>query len=263
MKKYFSIYKMTFLESIQYFGNLFFSFITFTLTIYIFLCLWEYLYQDSSNLIEGYSLTQMIWYVLLTECMWYGNKNRTLLEQISDDIKSGSIAYNLNKPYNYLIFVIFKHFGEVTLKFISYFVVSVILGFIFVGSIEGFSLINLPFILISIILGVIINSLIRITISLLSFWLEDATPFHWIYDKLLLVIGTIFPVELFPKLLQPIIKCTPIFVVNYGPAKLFIDFSFSMFNSVFVAQIIYIVIIIFLAGIIYRKGVKKLNVNGG
>lgn len=263
MKKYLSIFKMTFLESIQYLGNLLFGFITFAVTIYIFLSLWQYLYQDTSTLIEGYTITQMIWYVLITECMWYGNRNKTLTEQISNDIKSGSIAYNLNKPYSYLIFIIFKHFGEIALKFICYLIVSIILGFIFAGNIDGFLLINIPFILTSLILGTIINGLIRITISLLSFWIEDATPFHWIYDKVILVIGTLFPVELFPKLLQPIIKCTPIFVINYGPAKLFVDFSFSMFKNVLVAQILYIVIVILMATFIYRKGVKKLNANGG
>lgn len=263
MKKYFSIYKMTLLENIQYLSNLFFNFITFTLTIYIFLCLWQYMYKDPSNLIEGYDLTQMIWYVLITECMWYGNRNKSLMESMSNDIKSGSIAYNLNKPYSYLLFMIAKHFGEITLKFIFYFIISIILGFIFVGPLDNFAFAMLPLIIISMILGVIINSLIRIVISLLSFWIEDSTPFHWIYDKLILVIGTLFPVELFPLFLQPIIKCSPIFVVNYGPAKLFIDFSFTSFRTIFVAQIIYVILIVILATIIYRKGVKKLNVNGG
>lgn len=263
MKKYLSIYKMTFLESIQYISNILFGFIAYIVTIYIFLCLWKYLYQDPSSLIEGYSITQMIWYVLVTECMWYGNRNRTLTEQICNDIKSGSIAYNLNKPYNYLSFIVFKHFGDITFKFICYAVMSVILGLIFVGPIDGFFIQNIPFIIISVVLGSIINSLIRITISLFSFWVEDTTPFQWIYDKIILVIGTLFPVELFPKILQPIMKCTPIFVVNYGPAKLFVDFSFSMFTQVLLAQIIYIVVVILIATIIYRKGVKRLNVNGG
>ena len=99
---------MTFLESIQYISNILFGFIAYIVTIYIFLCLWKYLYQDPASLIEGYSITQLIWYVLVTECMWYGNRNRTLTEQICNDIKSGSIAYNLNKPYNYLSFIVFK-----------------------------------------------------------------------------------------------------------------------------------------------------------
>lgn len=108
-----------------------------------------------------------------------------------------------------------------------------------------------------------INSILRIAISIISFWIEDSTPFHWLYDKLILVIGTLFPIEMFPEFIRPIIKCTPIFVVTYGPAKLLIDFSMGKFIQILIAQIVYLIISILIIGILYKKGVKKLNVNGG
>ena len=77
------------------------------------------------------------------------------------------------------------------------------------------------------------------------------------------MLGTIFPIEYFPTFLQPILTYSPIYVVSYGPAKLFVDFSFSDFISVFVAQIIYVFIGYILCTLIYKKGVKNLNVNGG
>lgn len=117
--------------------------------------------------------------------------------------------------------------------------------------------------LLTIIFGVLINSMLRIGISMLSFWIEDSTPFHWVYDKMILVIGTLFPIEMFPKFLQPIVKFTPIFVVTYGPAKLLIDFSIKSFIEIFIAQVLYLIISIVIVGFLYSKGVKKLNVNGG
>lgn len=80
---------------------------------------------------------------------------------------------------------------------------------------------------------------------------------------MILVIGTLFPIEMFPEFIRPIIKCTPIFVVTYGPAKLIIDFSIDSFIQIFIAQILYLVISIFIIRVLYNKGVKKLNVNGG
>ena len=263
MKKYLFIYKSELMSNLQYVFNILTGFIGYFIFIFVFLNLWQYIYSDPNELINGYSMNQMIWYVIITEILWMSLGGRKLCRKISDDVRGGNIAYNLNKPYNYLSFIVFKHFGDITFKFICYAVMSVILGLIFVGPIDGFFIQNIPFIIISVVLGSIINSLIRITISLFSFWIEDTTPFQWIYDKIILVIGTLFPVELFPKILQPIMKCTPIFVVNYGPAKLFVDFSFSMFTQVLLAQIIYIVVVILIATIIYRKGVKRLNVNGG
>jgi ABC-2 type transport system permease protein len=152
--------------------------------------------------------------------------------------------------------------GEIIFKFIIFMVFSILLGYILIGPLD-FNILNIPFLIIIFVLGTVINALIRISISLLSFWFEDSTPFHWIYDKLILVLGTIFPIELFPLWAQPIIKFTPIFVVIYGPAKLVVDFSMKTFYTILIIQLIYLLVSILLITLIYRKGVKKLNVNGG
>lgn len=263
MRKYFFIYKATLMESLQYIWNIVMGFVTFFLLIFMFLNLWQYIYSDSSQLIEGYSMSQMIWYVILTEIMWFGNRNTLLTNQISDDIKGGGIAYGLNKPYNYLYYMVARHFGDITLKLILFLGVGISLGLAFAGKIEGFHIYNLPFIAVSFVLGLFINSLIRIAVSVSSFWIEDAKPFHWIYDKMILVIGTLFPIEMFPLWLQPVIKCTPIFVITYGPAKLIIDFSMKVFVQVIIAQVVYIGIAAVLLTILYQKGMRRLNVNGG
>lgn len=80
---------------------------------------------------------------------------------------------------------------------------------------------------------------------------------------MILLIGTMFPIEMFPQYLRLIIKCTPIYVVTYGPAKLLINFSLQNFVQILLAQIIYLFVATTLTLILYEKGVKKLNVNGG
>lgn len=263
MKKYLYIYKATLIENLSYITNIIFGFFNFFIMMFVFLNLWQYIYSDSTQIINGYTMEQMIWYVLITETLWFGTRNKILTNEISQDIKSGNIAYNINKPYNYIFYIIAKHLGEITVKFLLFCLVGGIVGVLFVGPIQNFNIANIPFIAICLILGMLINSIIRIAISVISFWIEDSTPFHWVYDKLILVLGTLFPIEMFPDFLKPIIKCTPIFVVTYGPAKLIIDFSFESFIQVFIAQIIYLVVVVALVIILYEKGVKKLNVNGG
>ena len=263
MRKYLYIYKATLIESLSYITNILLGFINFIVMMFIFLNLWQYMYSDSTQIINGYTMEQMIWYVLITETLWFGTRNKSLIKQISQDIKTGNVAYNINKPYNYVFYIIAKHFGEITIKFIAFAIIGWLTGILFVGPIQNFNLMNLPLIIVTVLLGVLINSVLRIAISIISFWIEDSTPFHWVYDKLILVLGTLFPIEMFPKIIRPILKCTPIFVVTYGPAKLLIDFSMSNFVQVLIAQIIYLIITITLIIILYERGVKKLNVNGG
>lgn len=262
MKKYLNIFKATLINELQYVSDIVLGFLSFLIKIFIFLQLWNYLYDDPSSLIAGLSKDQMIWYVIITEMIWYGTRNKTLVSQITDDIKSGGIAYTLNKPYSYVIYIITKHFGEISIKFILYLILAIVTGFIFIGPID-FNIISLPFIIIVFLLSFIINAVIRIIISMLSFYIEDSTPFHWLYDKVIIVLGIIFPIEVFPKALQPILKFTPIYVVTYGPAKLVIDFNINSFITILIVQIIYLIVTILLLTLIYRKGVRKLNVNGG
>ncbi len=263
MKKYLYIYKATLVENLNYITNILLGFINFFVMMFVFLNLWEYIYSDNTQVINGYTMQQMIWYVLITEVLWFGSRNKILTQEISQDIKTGNIAYNINKPYNYVLYIVSKHLGEITIKLIMFIMVGIIIGVSFVGPIQNFNIMNVPFILLTVIFGVIINSILRIAISIISFWIEDSTPFHWVYDKMILVIGTLFPIEMFPEFIRPIIKCTPIFVVTYGPAKLIIDFSMKSFMNIFIAQILYLVISISIVSILYNKGVKKLNVNGG
>jgi ABC-2 type transport system permease protein len=208
-------------------------------------------------------MEQMIWYVILTEMMWFGSRNRTLTQQITTDIKSGTIAYGINKPYHYILYIIAKHLGEITIKMLLFLGAGIVIGYTFVGAIPNFRLTQLPFILVVSFLGIMINAFIRITISVLSFWIEDSLPFHWLYDKLLIVVGMLFPVEMFPSWAQPIIKASPIFVVTYGPAKLVIDFSNEIFLQVLLVQLIYFIVTFLLLLTIFQRGVKILNVNGG
>jgi ABC-2 type transport system permease protein len=263
MRKYFTIYKATLIDRLQYTLNLLFGLITFFILMFVFMNLWSYIYSDTTNLINGYSREQMIWYIIVAEIIWFGTRNRTLTNQISDDIKNGGIAYGINKPYHYVAYIVAKHLGEISIQFILFSVAGVLLGTLFVGNVPSLTLYQLPLALLSLILGIFVNTFLRMTISILSFWIEDCLPFHWIYDKLLILVGTMFPVEMFPVWAQPIIRATPIFVVTYGPAKLMIDYSLSMALQVISSQLIYLVVSLGLLLLLYRKGVKKLYVNGG
>ncbi|MCR5146809.1 MAG: ABC-2 family transporter protein, partial [Clostridia bacterium] len=133
MKKYLHIYKATLNESIQYISSILISFISFFIMMFVFINLWQYIYLDENQLINGYSMNQMIWYVLITEVLWFGTRNRTLIKQISFDIKTGNIAYNINKPYNYVLYMIARHLGEITIKFLLFLSFGIILGIVMIG----------------------------------------------------------------------------------------------------------------------------------
>ena len=263
MKKYLFIYKSELMSSLQYIFNVFTSLITYFVLIFIFVNLWSYLYDNPSELINGYSKSQMIWYVIITEILWMSLKGRKLCVSISKDIRSGNVAYNINKPYNYVGYILMNHLGKISIQFIFYLIFGIIIGCLFLGKLPVLNLVNAICILLTFVLALIISTLLSCFIGLFSFFIEDSSPFYWVYSKFILILGTLFPIEFFPKIIQPIIKFSPIYAVNYGPAKLFVEFDLKMFLSVLIIQIVYVILIIILCNLVYRKGVKNLNVNGG
>ena len=156
-----------------------------------------------------------------------------------------------------------KYTGEWSVRLPMYMMFAVVIGTVMVGPLPRFPLAAVPGMALCVVLGLTINAVFKICISLLSFWIEDATPFQWLYDKLLLVVGTMFPVEIFPIALQPLFKLTPIYTVCYGPAKLIVDFSSKKCVEILAAQAVYLAAGGALMLLIYKKGVKKLYVNGG
>ena len=263
MRKYWHIYKSELMSTLQYMLNILFKLIGFIFLIYIFMNLWNYIYNDPSELINGYSKNQMIWYVIITEIIWGATEGRSYCKKISNDVKGGNIAYMMNKPYSYIGYSISAHLGETTIKTLIAIAVGFGLGMIFLKEFPTLSLPAIIIVFVSGILAIIINSLIVTFIGLISFIIEDSNPIYWIYGKMILILGTMFPVEFFPGILAQIIRYSPIYVTCYGPAKLFVDFSYSSALEILVSQVVYIGIAWSMCYALYRKGVRRLNVTGG
>lgn len=224
--------------------------------------LWKNIYGSKGTVVGGLSLTQMIWYLIVTELV---TLSRTDIHvQVNDDVKSGNIAYLLNKPYNYVLYCFSYFVGEIGIKLITNGIIGVAIGLIYVGALKNFSLVHLPFVLLSLIIGCSIHFFIYITLALTSFWFEENSAFFWIYSKLIFTLGgMLMPLELFPKWLQSLSHYLPFAYVTYVPARLAVDFSYFNFFKQFSIQLLYLVAFFILAMTLYRKGTKNLNVNGG
>lgn len=263
MRKYAVIYRSVLIENLQYAANVAMGFLGYFVFIYIFIRLWDYMYQAPGELIAGYTKEQMIWYVMMTEMIWFGSNTAAVARQVTTDIRGGNIAYLMNKPYHYALYILAKYTGDWSIRMPMYAGLAAVIGAVLVGPVPRFRLMALPAMILCVVLGITVNAVFKMCISLFSFWIEDSNPIQWLYDKLLLVVGTMFPIEIFPAALQPLFRLTPIYTVCYGPAKLIVDFSVGKCMEILLAQVLYLAAGCGLMFLIYRKGIRKLYVNGG
>ncbi len=265
MIKYFSIYKTSFKQESKTLANSITSVVSFVVIIYIFNELWSYIYGGNSygSIINGYTLEMMIWYMIMAEILMYSVNARAVTKAFSADIKSGKIAYQLNKPYNYYAYQVATQMGSFVWKLLFLIPTGIIMGLILLGPIKDFSIAYIFPLFVSLFLAILLTCIIYGTIGLISFWIEEATPFTWIVQKFQMLFGLFFPPEFFPTWLQPFINYSPIFAMMSGPCKLLANFSWELFFKVSTWQIFYILIFIFIGLILYKSGTKKVNVHGG
>ena len=265
MSKYLSIYRTSFRQESKTIANSLTSVVSFIVIIYIFQQLWQFIYGGSGGgtLIHGYSVEMMIWYMIMAEVLMYSVNARGVTRAFSTDIKSGKIAYQLNKPYNYFAYQVCSQAGAFMWKLIFLVPTGIIMGLILLGPIPNFSFIYVVPLLVSLLLAVLLTCIIYGTVGLLSFWIEEATPFTWIVQKFQMLFGLFFPPEFFPTWLQPFIEFSPVYAMMSGPCKLMANFSWDLFLQVSVSQVAYIALFVGLGVMLYKLGTKKVNVNGG
>lgn len=262
LNKYVYVFKTSLMDAMVYVVDFFGRSGFFAFIIGIYLLLWKAIYSNGNGVISGFTINMMIWYLVLTEVVTLSTTN--YYQEVSDDIKTGNIAYLLNKPYHYVTYSFYNNMGKIMVRMLVNIVVGFIVGMVFVGPLKGFNLYMIPFVFICLLLGMFINYFINFALALSAFWVEENLPFRWIYQKLIFTLGgMLLPLDLFPNWLQGISKKLPFAYVTYGPAKLFVDFSYNHFTTLILGQLIYLAIVVAICYGVYKKGVSKLNVNGG
>lgn len=260
LSKYYSIWKINLINSLVYFTEFILNALFVAIIIFIFVNLWQVIYADKS-VIEGFTIGMMIWYLVFTESIVTSQKD--VVKAISDDIKSGQIAYSLNKPYDYIMFTLVNSLSQAFVSFLLVMVVGGVIAYTMIGGIH-LALINLPIILLLALLALLLDFSIVLIIGLSAFWIEDATSIRWIYNKFVFTIGgMLVPLEILPNWLAKTSYYLPFSFIAYHPAKLFVNFQLNYFLKVLAIQIGYITLFIGIAYLIYRKAIKEVSINGG
>lgn len=259
-KKYVSLIHINIKNALVYRANVTGRIIFYFVFIFIFFSLWRMIYSGGE--IAGYSLRQMIWYVCITELVTFTSGN-SVFGRMNEEVKSGSIAYQLLRPWNYVLKQFSEALGEMTFCAVIFTAMAVALGLFFVGPIPGFSAAAVPLIILSMLLSIIMNFFLMMAIGLTAFYLEENTSFYLIYQKLLFIFGLFLPIEFLPLWAQNILRFLPFSLITWAPAKMIVDFSWHHAVQVLPMQALWAAGAILLAMFIFSRGVKKVNVHGG
>jgi len=261
MKKYFAIFKTTLINSLAYPSELVGRSLMILPFMWIFYQLWHVTFAASgSSTINSLTLRDTMWYLMMAETIELSRPR--VARTIAENVKDGSIAYLLNKPYDFLIYQFSVAMGETIFRALM----TAIFGGAMVWWLAGAppNLRNWPLTMIAVLGAWVLGFLVNSMIGLAAFISEEVAPYEWIYQKFAFIFGgLLIPLDFYPQWLQKIAFALPFPAMLYGPSRLFVSPATSLFASVLGQQVIWILVMGVLLVFAYRRGLAFLTVNGG
>ncbi|MEQ1875356.1 MAG: ABC-2 family transporter protein [Bdellovibrionia bacterium] len=257
--KYFEFFTIAVRQGLVHRGNVFIRFGFYGVILLVFSRLWVAAFEQSP--VEGSSPADMLWYLAITE--WIVLSTPLIHLTIEEDVRNGNLAYRLIRPVSYVWSKVFEGLGTLLLNYL----ILGCAGFIFAWLLSG----ELPshpegfwFLVPLGILAGFVSLIFHTIIGLTAFWLQDASPIAWVWQKCAFVFGgLILPVSLYPGWLQKISVLTPFSSLLYGPAKAALTADLQLALNTAGLLVCWATGGVLLLLFIYSRGLRILDVNGG
>jgi ABC-2 type transport system permease protein len=262
MKKYFEMAKSQILVNIAYSAWYWagtFSSVVQLLIIYAF---WHAVYANRDSIAEM-PLDTMITYVVVA--MLLGQYVAGVGNALASDIRDGSIAIELMRPYDLLTKLVALDLGDKVSSTIRNTLPMVILAFLFLG-------IQLPstwesalLFFISAILGILVGTQFDLIVGVLAFWTVNVWGLRVLRNAILLFFsGSLVPISLFPEWLQTVSLFLPFQSMVYVPVSIYTgSMSGSEAYVAMAMQVVWLVGILLVVRMIWALAIRKVTIFGG
>lgn len=225
MRKYLSIFKISFEEEFAYKWNFVLWRFRNVLQIFLIYFLWSTVYSDPSRQIFGYDREKILTYVfgvMIVKALVLSARAM----DVSRDVASGDLSNYLIKPVNYFGYWFTRDIASKLLN-LSFAAVEFLLLYLILRPPFFFQTnpgLILAFIF-SIVLAILMYSLILLLISAIPFWLPElGWGSHFLVTVVIVeaLSGSMFPINILPSALQSVILATPFPYLIYFPVQVYL-----------------------------------------
>ena len=220
--------------------------------------LWTVIGKDSAD--PSINAT-FLWYLLFGELIILSApKVERILEQ---DIKSGTLAYYLNKPVSFFMMRFCENLSLMSINFVSLGLAGTLTAWLLTPQ-TPFTWLQFPLIVSLVYLSSLINLLLYTAVGFSSLWLEHTKTLAMAVQRLAFIFGgAIFPLSIYPEWFVNIARWTPFYSLYYLTIKLSYDFSAADVSRALGLNCLWLAFIIGFIIWAYRTMQKRVNVYGG
>ncbi|MBD5468455.1 MAG: ABC transporter permease [Lachnospiraceae bacterium] len=262
MRAYVEFAVKKFQDKMAYRLDFFMGIVNTAITIVVYLCIYKALYGGAAE-VDGISYRMVATSFVIT--LGLSNAfdfNEMFLEH---KIHDGSITNEFLKPVSFLLRMLAENIGEGVFKLVFHFLPALLFTMLHTKLCPPKSAPGLIAMFISVAFGYLILWLISFMIQTWSFWLFSVWGIITIKNVFVnIMAGTLLPLWFMPAALRKIISFTPFESIYFTPVRIYLgELSGSEILSGIAVQILWIVILGIIANLFWKRGVKKLVVQGG
>lgn len=184
---------------------------------------------------------------------------------LPDRIQNGSIATELLLPVSFHGRMLADNLGNALFQLIFHFVPAVAVSVLFIGIAAPAEPSMLLLFLLSALFGYGVLWTISFAAQMLSFWLINIWSIMTIKNVFINVLsGSMIPLWFMPDWMRGVIRFTPFSSIYFTPVQIYLgQLSLSEILRGFLIQVFWIVCLFFIGLLLWKKGQKKLVVQGG
>lgn len=259
--KYWAVFETQLVQSLAYPVDLASRSLSIVLFMFIFAQLWKATYSSAGqSSIAGLSISETLWYLMLAETIILSRPR--LSTAVANAVKDGSIAYLLNKPYNFLLYQFSVGMGDSLVRMGMNALAGGAVVWLLVGpppDPRGW-----PLVLVAVLGAWLIDFCLSSMIGLAAFVTEDIAAFEWIYSKVQFILGgLLLPLDFYPGFIRAAAERLPFAYMVYAPARLFVDPSLERFGALITGQSLWLGVLGLALVWLYQRGLRWLAINGG
>lgn len=232
--------------------------------ILVLILMWSAIYAGGNGTIKGFTLDEMITYVLFGNLCAAAVRN-FLPSFVSRDINEGRLSMYLVKPIPYLKFIFINELGRSFLAtFVSLITQILIICFFLDKVVFNTSPLCIILIIGMVSLAFVIELLIGFLVGSIAFWTDEVDGIQATIERVKRFFsGGYFPLTLLPPPFAIASIYMPFSYSFFVPAALYLKkISISQGVHGIIVQIVWILLLALILNIVWQSGLKRYEATG-
>ncbi len=259
---YLAFAKKSFLNRSAYRFNHWMGILNTLLKIFIFWCIYQALYGSRQE-VDGITMAMVTTNFVLSiglDALFAINDY-----YLPDRIGNGSIATEMLLPISFQGRMLFENLGSAFFMLVFHFVPAMLVCIFTVGVLPPASVGCMILFIVSALLGYGVLWSLSFLMQTFSFWLINMWSLITIKNVFVNVLsGSMIPLWFMPEWMEPVMNILPFSSIYFTPVQIYLgQLNGEEICMKCLLQIVWIVVLYMGGCILWRKGKKKLVVQGG